>query len=29
MRFTTVGHACLFIEASDGTTLLVDPWLLG
>lgn len=29
MRFTTIGHACLFIEARDGTTILVDPWLVG
>lgn len=29
MRFTTVGHACLHVVAEDGTTLLVDPWLIG
>lgn len=29
MRFTTIGHACLFIEARDGTSILVDPWLSG
>jgi len=28
IRFTVIGHAGLHIER-DGTTLLVDPWLLG
>ena len=28
MRFTVIGHACLYIETS-GPTLLVDPWLTG
>jgi UDP-MurNAc hydroxylase len=28
VRFTLIGHACLFVEA-QGVTLLVDPWLSG
>jgi UDP-MurNAc hydroxylase len=28
MRFTVIGHACLFIEVGD-VTMLVDPWLSG
>ncbi len=28
MRFTVIGHACLFIETGT-TTILVDPWLSG
>ena len=28
MRFTVIGHAGLFVEA-EGTSLLVDPWLVG
>lgn len=28
MRFTVIGHACLFIE-TGAVTLLVDPWLGG
>ena len=28
MRFTMIGHACLFIEAG-AVTILVDPWLGG
>jgi len=28
MRFTVIGHACLYIETS-GPTVLVDPWLTG
>ena len=28
MRFTVIGHSCLYIETS-GPTILVDPWLFG
>jgi UDP-MurNAc hydroxylase len=28
MRFTVIGHACLFIEVGN-STILVDPWLSG
>jgi UDP-MurNAc hydroxylase len=28
MRFTVIGHSCLYIETSAGT-ILVDPWLFG
>ncbi len=28
MKFTVIGHACLFIETS-GERILVDPWLAG
>lgn len=28
MRFTVIGHSCLFIETRAGT-ILVDPWLSG
>ena len=28
MRFTVVGHSALFVE-SEGTSLIVDPWLFG
>jgi UDP-MurNAc hydroxylase len=28
MKFTVIGHSCLFVETSAGT-ILVDPWLLG
>jgi len=28
MQFTVVGHSSLFVE-SEGTNLLVDPWLIG
>ena len=28
VRFTVVGHSCLYVETSAGT-ILVDPWLLG
>jgi UDP-MurNAc hydroxylase len=28
MRFTVIGHSCLFVETSAGT-VLVDPWLFG
>jgi len=28
MRFTIIGHSCLYVETSAGT-ILVDPWLLG
>ena len=28
MRFTVIGHSCLFVETSAGT-ILVDPWLFG
>ena len=28
MRFTVIGHSCLYVETSAGT-ILVDPWLIG
>ena len=28
MRFTVIGHSCLYIETSAGS-ILVDPWLFG
>jgi UDP-MurNAc hydroxylase len=28
MRFTVIGHSCLYVETS-GPTILVDPWLSG
>lgn len=28
MRFTVIGHSCLYVETS-GPTILVDPWLFG
>jgi UDP-MurNAc hydroxylase len=28
MRFTIIGHSCLYVETSAGT-ILVDPWLSG
>jgi UDP-MurNAc hydroxylase len=28
MRFTVIGHSCLFVETRAGT-ILVDPWLFG
>lgn len=28
MRFTVIGHSCLYIE-TDAGTILVDPWLFG
>jgi UDP-MurNAc hydroxylase len=28
MRFTVIGHSCLYVETSAGT-ILVDPWLFG
>lgn len=28
MRFTVIGHSCLFIE-TDAGSILVDPWLVG
>ncbi|HEY7106937.1 MAG TPA: MBL fold metallo-hydrolase [Acidimicrobiia bacterium] len=28
MKFTVIGHSCLFAETSAGT-ILVDPWLVG
>jgi UDP-MurNAc hydroxylase len=28
MRFTVIGHACLYVETS-GPTILIDPWLFG
>jgi UDP-MurNAc hydroxylase len=28
MRFTVIGHACLYLETS-GPSILIDPWLFG
>jgi UDP-MurNAc hydroxylase len=28
MRFTVIGHACLYVETS-GPSILIDPWLFG
>ena len=28
MRFTVIGHSCLFVETSAGS-IIVDPWLFG
>ncbi|HWS45924.1 MAG TPA: MBL fold metallo-hydrolase [Acidimicrobiia bacterium] len=28
MRFTVIGHSCLYVETS-GPTIIVDPWLIG
>jgi hypothetical protein len=28
MRFTVIGHSCLYVETSAGS-LIVDPWLMG
>jgi UDP-MurNAc hydroxylase len=28
MRFTVIGHSCLYVETAAGT-ILVDPWLIG
>lgn len=28
MKFTVLGHACLYVEV-DGVSLLIDPWLVG
>ena len=28
MKFTVIGHACLYIETAE-VSIIVDPWLLG
>jgi UDP-MurNAc hydroxylase len=28
MKFTILGHACMYVEA-NGTSILIDPWVIG